>query len=207
MNDETRDLESELAAMRPASLDAALMERLENAIEGRARHLAPAERAFEEELRRVEPAALGEARHAALASVLERIPFPGGSKVVPFPNAPSARPKPSRARRSWAAAAAVALAGGLTAIFMGPSSGDAPEVAEAVRPTRAVDAAAFSPAGFESDVSDTRDLGRMWNGGPRAMRVVQVVYTDKVTFLNAEGEEVTIERPRVEYVMMPQEVD
>ncbi len=211
MESELDKLESELAGLRPAAPDAALVERLERAVEGRLQALSIEERELEGSLGRMKPSRPAESMMASMASVLDRLPFPGQTKVLPFPNA-TTRPAGTRRRRiSWAAAAAVALAGGLSALMVGPGNQDQGRseladrtAAEVIAPA---DPAAFSPASFESGVAHTDDLGRMWAGRERAMRVVKVVYKDRVVWLNEQGEEVVTEVPRVEYLMVPEEID
>lgn len=212
MQPEIQKLEAELAALQPAALDAGLADRLVRAVEGHAGELAPEQRATEGELGSLTPAAPRESTMAALMTVLEKLPFPeSASKVVPFPNARGAAPERSR-RMPWAAAAAVAIAGGLAALMVNPGGEDvAPNVAEStpVRTAPAVtaDPATFQPASFESGVSNTRDMGRMWAGGEQAVRVVKVVYKDRVVWLNEQGEEVVTEMPRTEYLVVPEEID
>jgi RNA polymerase sigma-70 factor (ECF subfamily) len=210
MDDDIHKLEAEMTALRPSSLDPDFMGRLLRTMEGRAAELGPVDRAYEHELRSLKPTPLRPSARAACMETLGRLPFPGGSTVVPFPVA--ARPKPASRRRrvSWAAAAAVALAGGLSALLVGPKD-RAPvahgEPAPRIAPTVPTDSAAFSPASFASGVSGTDDLGRVWAGRERAVRVVKVTYKDRVVWTNEHGEEVVTEVPRVEYLVVPEKVD
>lgn len=211
MEQDIQKLEAELAALRPAEFDPALADRLVRAVEGRAAEFAPGERAFEHELRALKPSPPGEAARAAFSTVLERLPFPASGNVVPFPGPSRSRAPRRRNRLSWAAAAVVALAGGLTALLVGPREDRAvaalrEDVPRSARPAQA-DPEAFSPAAFESGVSDTHDFGRVWTGAERAMRVVKVTFKDRVVWLNEHGEEVVTEIPRVEYLVVPEQVD
>lgn len=215
MEQEIQKLEAELAALRPAALDGNLSDRLARAMEGRLTGLDPEQQHLERRLAVLEPARLKGATMAALLARVERLPFPGESgaqKVVPFPRAERSGGEVRRRRRPWAAAAAVALAGGLSAFFLTPGGEDSPSLAASPGVgnrggTPTADPAAFSPASFESGVSQTHDLGRMWSGGERAMRVVKVTYKDRVVWLNENGEEVVTEVPRVEYLVVPEQVD
>ena len=208
MEPDLQKLESKMAAMQPAALDPALAERLKRAVEGRLEELSPQERSLEHRLENVPPSAPSESTKAALATILERLPFPGATKVVPFPNRAES---PKRGRKMpWAAAALVALAGGLSALLIGPEAAEPSggSVAETNGPkVIANDPAAFTPASFESGVAEADDLGRIWAGGEKSVRVVKVVYKDRVVWLNEQGEEMVTEVPRTEFLMVPDEID
>ncbi|BCX49904.1 hypothetical protein HAHE_38120 [Haloferula helveola] len=211
MDSELQKLESELRSLRPDALDGALADRLEMAIDGSLEELDDGMRAFERSLGETRPAALRADLSSGLLEILESHPFPSPSKVVPFPGEAKQAVSRSKSRSSWwAAAAAVAIAGGLTAYFMGPADGGSPRVAESPQPRAGgiasdMDPAAFVPASFQSGVSDTRDMGVVWNRGD-AMRVVKVIYHDKVKLLNEKGETYEVKVPRVEYIVVPEQV-
>ncbi|MCH7226788.1 hypothetical protein [Haloferula sp. A504] len=201
-------LENRLEAMRPSGLDPALAERLERAVEGRLEELGPEERGLERRLAKVSPSGPSASTRAALLTILERLPFPGATKVVPFPNREKASPQ--RRAMPWAAAALVALAGGLSALLMGPKSTEPASGAVATTGGSEVvkaDPEAFTPASFESGVAKADDLGRIWAGGDKSVRVVKVVYKDRVVWLNAQGEEMVTEVPRTEFLVVPDEID
>ncbi len=84
---------------------------------------------------------------------------------------------------------------------------DADKVVKGSSVSSSVNSGAFVPATFNSGVSNTDDLGVMWSDDRKPMRVVRVVYKDVVRFLNEKGEEVAVEVPRVEYLMVPEEID
>ena len=76
-----------------------------------------------------------------------------------------------------------------------------------VVPLKAAERGAFVPASFNSGVRNTSDLGVVWAEWDRPMRVVKVTYTDQVTLLNEQGEEAVFQVPRVEYLVVPENVD
>jgi hypothetical protein len=208
MEPDLQKLEAELAAMRPSGPDAALTERLERAVEGRLQELGPEDRALEHRLAKVPPSEPSASTKAALVAILERFPFPGATKVVPFPNREKAAPR--RRSMPWMAAAVVALAGGLSALLMGPKTTDPAAGAVATTVGSEVvtaDPEAFTPASFESGVAKADDLGRIWAGSEKSARVVKVVYKDRVVWLNAQGEEMVTEVPRTEFLIVPDEID
>lgn len=208
MEPDLEKFEAELAALRPARPDPALAERLERAVEGRLEELGPEDRGLERRLARVSPSGPSASTKAALAAILERFPFPGATKVVPFPNREKASPR--RRGMPWAAAALVALAGGLSALLMGPQATEpaaGPVATTGGSKVVTADPEAFTPASFESGVAEADDLGRIWAGGEKSVRVVKVVYKDRVVWLNAQGEEMVTEVPRTEFLVVPDEID
>lgn len=208
MQTDLQQLETQLAAMRPAELDPALAERLGLVVEGRLEELPSEDRVVEHRLAGFSPSAPSESTKAALAAILERLPFPGATKVVPFPNR-SESPK-RRRRMPWAAAALVALAGGLSALLIGPNvteSSNGRVAGTTGSEVATADPAAFTPASFESGLAEADDLGRIWAGGEKSVRVVKVVYKDRVVWFNERGEEMVTEIPRTEFLMVPDEID
>ncbi len=206
MESELQELETQLQGLRPASLNAALLDRLTGAVAGTLLVTDTALRPIEAASSKLRPAALNDALTQRLAEVVEVVPFPLDEKVVLFPGGSAAVDEKKPRSKWWAAAAAVALAGGLSALMVSPPK-DAPKLAKPNPISPPVNSGAFVPASFGSGVSGTDDLGVMWSGDRKPMRVVRVVYKDVVTFLNEKGEEVSVEVPRVEYLMIPEEID
>lgn len=212
MNDELQKLQAELQDMQPAALDPALLDRFEMAIKGELEVMQPDLKVTEQMLARQKPALLPEDLSGRLVEVARKTPFPVGRNVVLFPGETTAKTSKS-SRASWmASAAAVALAGALSAFFMGPVD-EAPAVATRTDSApvkvvgKPVERGEFVPASFNSGVQDASDLGVMWAERSRPMRVVKVVYLDQVKLLNEQGEEVVVEVPRVEYLMVPEKID
>jgi hypothetical protein len=64
-----------------------------------------------------------------------------------------------------------------------------------------------APAGFQRNLSETRDEGVVWRGKNQPHRVLRLTYMDKVTVTGADGNPVIKEQPRVEYVIIPEKID
>ncbi|RYG16175.1 hypothetical protein EON82_25330, partial [bacterium] len=82
------------------------------------------DQSIERELSKLSPSALAGGVQERLLETVSRVPFPVDEKVVLFPG--KAKPvDKAPARRPWiAAAAAVAVLGGFSALMMGPQNGD-----------------------------------------------------------------------------------
>lgn len=207
MESELQELEAQLQGIRPAALDDALLDRLTGAVTGSLQEMDGGLRSVEAAATRVEPVALSADLTARLEKVVQGVPFPVDEKVVMFPRGvASAENNESKkvSRKWWAAAAAVALAGGLSALMVSPPKEASKEVVAA--PSQ-INPGAFVPAGFDRGVSGTDDLGVMWTDQRKPVRVVRVVYKDVLRLLNKKGEEVEVEVPRVEYLMVPEKID
>lgn len=207
MESELQKLEAQLQGIRPAALDDALLDRLTGAVTGTLQHVDGGLRSVEAAAARVEPAALNADLTARLEKIVGGLAFPVDEKVVLFPGgvAPVESGEGKKiSPKWWAAAAAVALAGGLSALMVSPAKEASEPVAAA--PSK-VSSGAFVPAGFDSGVSGTDDLGVMWTDERKPVRVVRVVYKDVLRLLNNRGEEVEVEVPRVEYLMVPEKID
>ena len=208
MENDLQELEAQLQGLRPTKLDDALLDRLTGAVAGTLEVTDAGLRPVEAVTSKLEPAILSESLTERLSEVVERVPFPVDEKVVLFPRGSAAVSEKKVSRPKWyAAAAAVAIAGGLSALLVSPSK-PVEKLAEAGgAPSVSMDSGAFVPASFGSGVSGTDDLGVMWSGDRKPMRVVRVVYKDVVRFLNEKGEEIEVEVPRVEYLMVPEKID
>jgi hypothetical protein len=213
MDLETHKLEAGLEGMVPTALDERQMERFMTAVGHAPVATDAALVPVEEQLRRMMPLAPTVTLGAQLVEVLERTPFRADEKTVLFPKAPTARPQEKR-NRSWlAAAAAVAIAGGISALWLSPDGSVVEPLVQhgpalppgGMVPTPA--AGAFTPASFGSEVQQTRDLGVRWNQEARPMRVLKLVFTDRIQFENGKGEKFEAEVPRVEYIIAPEELD
>ena len=63
------------------------------------------------------------------------------------------------------------------------------------------------PAGFNRGLSEASDEGVVWQANDQPHRVVKVVYIDKVTMKDGNGRTYQMERPRVEYILVPAKID
>ena len=210
MDSELQDIENVLKAIRPASPAPASMDRLLAAVEGRLQRTEPGLKPVEERLAGIAPASLSAPLAGAMLATVSRIPFPVDEKVVLFPGGVKTGPA-ARPRRSWiAAAAAVAVAGAFTAMMVDPaprsSSGGGSNLASGGTASRTAPKG-FVPASVGTGVEQASDEGVMWTRDGKPVRMVRVIYTDKVRYLNEEGEVIEVERPRVEYLMVPEKID
>ena len=217
MSSELSSLESELADLRPRGLDPALLDRLEACTQGSWNLTSQAERHHESRLAAESPSPVPPRLMARLESVVAGTPFPTERKIVLFPRRETSAIPPTHADttgRPWlAAAAAVALLGGLAAWFVPVTSRQNP-LADATAPPTAVPAQPPStpvrelvPAGFRRGLSEASDEGVVVRSADEAHRVLKLVYTDHVTLQDLHGRTVEVEQPRVEYILVPTRVD
>ena len=200
--------------MRPAELDPVLYSLLEDAMEGNVESPNATCADQERHLASVAPAPLPPALAASLAELLSECDFPEEEKVVQFP-AKANTPVASKRRNHWmgTAAAVVAVAGALFGLLVTPDEGaDDSQHAPVAQSTTGVskdtlDPAAFMPAAFDSTVRDTKNLGLMWDRNDSPMRVIKVIYMDTGNYINENGEEVVVKVPRVEYMLLPEDLD
>ena len=204
MDEDFQELEATLKGMRPVAPDAACMDRLLAAVE---RRMPAADVTMERELAKLSPSALAGGVQERLLETVARVPFPVDEKVVLFPG--KARPiEKAPARRPWlAAAAAVAVLGAFSALMVGPQKGSAPVVdgkkTEAPVPTQK----RLVPASVGSQFSEAQDEGVTWTRDGKPLRRVKVIYMDKVKYAGEDGKIVEMERPRVEWLLVPEKID
>jgi len=206
MNHDLHDLESSLAGLRPSRADQALLERLESAADGSLTELTVSELRFESLLSSQRPAALPPEFFASLEKVVASTPFPVGEKIVMFTKG-NVAPKTIRRFRPMVAAAAVALLGGMTALMVpnGTTAGHRGGPV-ASNPIPGKLSGGFVPASYGNNVQTASDEGVVWKED-RPHRVVRVVYKERASFINAQGERVEVEQPRVEYILVPEKID
>ncbi len=205
MNHDLHDLESSLAGLRPARADDALLERLESAADGSLTELTVSELRFESLLSSERPAALTPEFFASLEKVVASTPFPVGEKIVMFTKG-NVAPKNVRRFRPMVAAAAVALLGGMTALMV--PTGTIPKNGGTIvsNPIPSRTSGGFVPASYGNNVQTASDEGVVWKEN-RPHRVVRVVFKERASFINAQGERVEVEQPRVEYILVPEKID
>lgn len=204
--------EQELSNLHPRGLNEDFLARLTACAEGTHVNLSEDEAAFETRLRALRPRTIPSALQASLLNVLGDTPFAVDDKIVLF-NKSSSAPnmvgqKRSAFRFNIAAAAAVALLGSLAA-FMVPAGTGKDRSAQAADATvPAVTAPShIAPTGFTPNPSETRDEGVIWRGKNQPHRVLRLTYMDQVVTKDANGNPVTEQRPRVEYVITPEKID
>lgn len=207
MTPDQPSLEAQLRELHTATLDEALLTRLEAAAEGTLTRLSPGEIRFEALLRGSSPARLSPAFLGSLESIVREVPFPVGEKILLFPKAAV---RTHRARPIWGAAAAVALIGAVTALMI--PAGKAPvnptrQVAVTSPPVTAPANPNLVPASFNRGLSEVHDEGVVWKSNNQPHTVVRVVYKDLITIDGANGRTFQVERPRVEYMLVPAKTD
>ncbi len=208
--------EQELSNLNPAGLDEDFLARLTACAEGSHESLSDDEAAFEARLRALRPSPISGALQASLLDSLGDAPFAVDEKIVLFNKSSSATVavggKKSAFRFNVAAAAAVALLGSLAA-FMIPAetkkvqSADTKDTPESFSAPFTAAPSLVAPASFNGTPSETRDEGVIWRGKNQPHRVLRMTYMDKVFVLDAVGNPVSVERPRFEYVIIPEKID
>ncbi|MGC4017282.1 MAG: hypothetical protein QM755_22620 [Luteolibacter sp.] len=150
----------------------------------------------------------------SLEGIVAAAPFQVDEKIVMFTK-PNASPAPVRRYRPMAAAAAVALLGGLTALFVpfgrqaasrGQMVDSAPVAKGSPGSPNGITTASFAPSGYGRDVQDAKDEGVVWKNG-RPYRVMRATYKEKASFTGAEGRKVEFEQPREELILVPEKID
>jgi hypothetical protein len=146
-----------------------------------------------------------------LESVVAGVQFAVDDKIVLFPKtAPViARPAPKSRNPMWAAAAAVALIGGATALLIPTQKSSPRQVARNIGSPIVSPAANsnYVAAGFKTGIDDAVDEGVTWHQGDQPHRVLKFKYVDKVTLKNSEGKTVEVEQPQIEYILVPEKMD
>lgn len=205
MDPEFQDIENSLKAMRPAAPDVACMERLLLAAEGRLQDVEGSLAGLERRLGSLKPLALPPTVADAMLATVAKVPFPVDEKVLLFPGA-ARRANAQSSRRPWyAAAAAVAVAGAFSAFML--DGGGASRPAKVVKDSRPLPAAGYVPASVGTGLGDASDEGVVWTRDGNPVRMVRVIYKDRVSYRDAAGKVIEIERPRVEYLMVPETID
>lgn len=219
MNPHLPPIENELRELKIAGLDEDFLTRLEACAEGTMVHLTLEEIRFEAALRNFSPARIPSAWAVSLEPLLSDAPFPQDGNILLFPRG-VAQDRGARRffRPMWSAAAAVALMGAATALFLPtdgrrqaplaqvsvPSAEITPSPAVAISP--AVAQNLLTPASFNRGLSEAKDEGILWQNS-RPHRVVRVVYHERVTMKDENGRTIEVEQPRTEYILVPQKID
>ena len=214
MSSDPNPIDSDIRNVRAAALDDALLDRLDACANGQWTRLTPTELAFENSLKAFTPAKLPASLMRSLEAAAAAAPFPSGdTKILSFPEKTAARQQ--HRRSGWAVAAAVALCGAVTALMMPHDGSKSGLAASNPDPVRSAGAAAVPspaddrlvPAGFNTGISETSDQGVVWQPNSTPHRVLKVVSMDKVTYKDASGRTYQIEKPRVDYILVPDKAD
>ena len=204
MDEDFQELEATLKGMRPVAPDAACMDRLLAALE---RRTPAADVTMERELGKLSPSALDGGVQERLLETVSRVPFPVNEKVVLFPGKSKPVEK-APSRRPWlAAAAAVAVMGGFSALMVGPQQGSGRVAGTPATQPPVSSVKELVPASVGSKVSEAQDEGLIWTRDGKPMRRVKVIYMDKVKYAGEDGKIVEMERPRVEWLLVPEKID
>lgn len=208
MSQDTPSLESALQELDAAALDESFLTRLEACALDTWTTLTPEETRLEEQLRSIAPDKLPDALIDSLEATVKSIPFPGNDeKIVHFPN--TKKPPRHRSRNTWWSAAAVALIGAMTAVFI-PHDQEAPKTADS-QPAPIIKTAPAGgrlvPATFNRRLKETHDEGVIWQAHDQPKQVLKVTYIDRTTLKDEHGRIHQIEQPRVEYYVIPAKTD
>jgi len=203
MENENPFMEADLQAFAPCKIDDAFLTRIESCVVGTWVELTDEEAAFENQLRTISPARFDNAQLDALeAACLDTTPSQP-SVIIAMPD-----PKSLWTSRSWLAAAAIiALLGAVTALLLPPSIEKPPVTANnGSASTPKLPLNNFTPASYNRNLNEARSQGVIWRDS-EPQRIIRVVYTERVTLNNSKGETVEVERPRIEYILLPAKVD
>ncbi len=226
LTDELCELEHQLASYEPCEISVKFMARLERSVQS-ASALHESEEAelweLEEYLEQISPASMS-------VNILERMTLamdrwhehvPEEEKVVPFNKRENTTPtiRKRTGGGMFAAAAAVALLGALSALVMPrfletSPSGQVADQADAdsakdlsTRPTGDSSALWVSPDSLSHKVTYTTDQGTVMTRDNKPHRCIRVDYVDRVVLHDKHGREVIIKRPRVKYMLVPMETN
>lgn len=201
-------MECALRQLRPTTLDAALLSRLEGCTANTWTEPTPETLRLAQQLQSLAPANLPASLKISLEALVSTVEFPKNTNILTFPQ--SQHPARNHARTWWSAAAAVALIGALSALIVPPRHEThrftgGPSKSQNALPTRS--SAHLVPASFNRGLTETHDEGVIWPSNEPAQRVLKVVYTDRVTLKDATGQTYQVEQPRVEYILVPAKAD
>jgi len=215
MNPDQTSLEAELRGLQSQPLDEDFLRRLEACADGTWTTLTPEELRLEGLLRKTLPAKLEAGFLADLEKVVQGVPFAVDEKIVLFPKGNQV-PRERARRPMWAAAAAVALIGGASALLVPVSKptdgyaagGKQPTVTTVPGPTTPSPALArnYAPASFNSGVREVHDEGTVWRAN-QPHSLMRVIYNDKITVPGKDGRTYQVESPREGFILVPAQTD
>jgi hypothetical protein len=210
MSQDPTSIENQLRQVRAATLDDSLLARLEACAGGTWTQLDSGEISIEQHLRKQAPARLSPDFMVRLESTLNEVPFPKSptsENIVDFPKSEAQDTRTGH--RWWPAAAAVAIVGALSALFIPENqrtgqlaNSDQPKKPEITRPITS-SGGDLVTAGFNRGISEARDEGVIWQANQKPHRVLKVVYRDQITLKDPNGKIYQAEQPKVEYILVP----
>jgi hypothetical protein len=207
MSSDSSSVENDLRQLAAAPLDEALLARLEACAEGTWTRLDPMELEFEQRLRGIAPARLPDSLMISLEAAVAGVPFAREApKIVRFPEREAKTKRQPRAW--WSAAAAVALFGALAGWMVPAAKTDKTVAASQSAPSvKSSPITGLVPAGFNRGLKEASDEGVIWQSNKQPHRVLKVVYQDRVTLKDASGHTYQVDKPRVEYIIVPAKTD
>ncbi len=215
--------EQEFRRLNPRGLDKDFLSRLEACVNETFTELSTEESELENKLRAVRARAVQASMIASLQDAISDTPFAVDEKIVLFNKANQRKSADSKAlgrsnvvRFNIAAAAAVAILGAFAALMI-PGNPPASSSTASLSDTEVTPPASFiptelpqtnfAPTSFERSLNDTSDQGVIWQNNTKAYRVLLHTFTDRITTANGKGETIQMEQPRIEFSLIPEEVD
>lgn len=202
----------QLKSFAPHKLDDHYMDQLVSCTQGSDLDLSPSHVEQANTLKSAEPAALPSQLNSALLAAISDTPFHEDEKVVLFnqPNKTSRNRNPLRS--NLATAAAVALMGCLTALFLtqdhkGIAQNKAVPASASSQAVQPLQNSNFVPASFSRNLSGAHDEGVIWKNQRQPHRLLRLTYTDEVQLRDESGEIIQVSRPKHEYVILPEKID
>jgi hypothetical protein len=205
MNLEIEQIEELLRGMRPRAVSEERKRRIDTALTQ-----AYAQDPLRSAIASTRPSPLSTDLAKRLEESLSRIPHPDTRKVVHFPAHREKVTTP--AWRKLAAVAAVAMLGATSALLIPYNATSEVPMAQAPPAARSAVAASINadslvPAGYRRGLSEAKDEGIVWQPHYGPHRRLKLIYRELVTQRDASGRIYQVERPRVEYVLVPAKVD
>ncbi|MES2996793.1 MAG: hypothetical protein V4733_08285 [Verrucomicrobiota bacterium] len=208
MSERNTSLEDGLKRMGPATLDAALSDRLESCANGDWTHLSVEETCWQNEVRNISPQPLNDVQLDRFSALFDGVLFQGNDRVAPFFAAAKQPVASSAGRRSWWGAAAAVGILGASAAWMIPTSRNQDAISgnqntAIPAPASAAVGEEFVSAGMKRNFSYVNDQGVVWSKDRHPHRVKEVGYTERVRYTDAKGRVLEVQQPRVEIILVP----
>ena len=215
---ELRQLEGELSAMTPVAMSTALVDRMSQSIDDALLLQDVDDSGFEEledQLAQLGGATMSEEMITRMANAMDRWheELPVEEKLVPFDadeKAIERVAKKTSRKPMWAAAAAVALLGILSALVIPEASNQGfagSNFIGAVQPAAVKTSAPRNvwvvPDSLTHRVTNTTESGIVMSENDTLHRHIRIEYLDTIKVLDDQGREIEIERPGVEVVLLP----
>ena len=174
---------------------------------------------IESQLEKLSPTGMPSDMVARMAEAMDRWQesVPVEEKIVPFQSVAEKSEVKSSRFNIWASAAAVALMGAVGSVVMmdagmevsnGIVSVDTDSVGDDSNLAAGDDknVISVSNGSFDSQIVEKPSQKIVYDADGRPQRLVRVEFIDRVTMDGSNGEKLTVEKPSVEYYMVPLEV-